>query len=158
MKLHLYGPTVLRLALAAVFVAHGLQKLFGLWGGPSLSQTGAYFTSLGLNPGLPLAIFVGVVELVGGALLIPGLFVRWVSIVLAIEMGVAAYKVHLPNGFFLNWSLHPGIGHGVEMNLVLIGAFVSRIFTGAGALSIDAWRAATSDEAALGRARLRSKM
>lgn len=158
MKLYSYGPTVLRLALATVFAAHGLQKLFGLWGGPSLSQTGAFFTSLGLTPGLPLAIFVGVVELVGGALLVAGLFVRWVSIALAIEMAVAAYKVHLPNGFFLNWNLHPGVGHGVEMNLVLIGALVSLIFTGAGALSIDEWRASTAEEAALGRARLRSKI
>lgn len=158
MKLYSYGPTVLRLALATVFAAHGLQKLFGLWGGPSLSQTGAFFTSLGLTPGLPLAIFVGVVELVGGALLVAGLFVRWVSIALAIEMAVAAYKVHLPNGFFLNWNLHPGIGHGVEMNLVLIGALVSLIFTGAGALSIDEWRVSTAEEAALGRARLRSKI
>src|SRR5512133_90513 len=102
MRLSFYGPTVLRLALAAVFAAHGLQKLFGLWGGPSLSQTGEFFASVGLAPGLPLAIFVGVVELVGGALLVPGLFVRWVAIVLAFEMGVAAYKVHLPNGFFIN--------------------------------------------------------
>lgn len=158
MKLYPYGPAVLRLALAIVFAAHGLQKLFGLWGGPSLSQTGAFFASVGLAPGIPLAIFVGVVELVGGALLIPGLFVRWVSIALAIEMGVAAYKVHLPNGFFINWNLHAGVGHGVEMNLVLIAALVSLVFTGAGALSIDEWRSSTAEEAALGRARLRSKM
>ena len=60
---------VLRLAVGAVFVAHGAQKLFGLWGGGGLTGTAAFFAQLGLTPAYPLAILVGLVELGGGLLL-----------------------------------------------------------------------------------------
>ena len=43
-----YGPTVLRVSVGAVFIAHGAQKLFGLWGGPGLDGTTAMLTALGL--------------------------------------------------------------------------------------------------------------
>jgi len=42
-------------------------------------------------------------------------------------MLVAIAKVHWPNGFFLNWSLEPGKGHGYEMNLALT-AWPSRAY------------------------------
>ena len=68
----LFGPAVLRLAVGAVFVAHGAQKLFGLWGGGGLTGTAAFFAQLGLTPAYPLAIFVGLIELAGGLLLVAG--------------------------------------------------------------------------------------
>jgi putative oxidoreductase len=174
MKWFAYGPAVLRLALAAVFAAHGAQKLFGVWGGGGLHETARYFTAAGidrplfvafeavkLDPALAatfLAGLVGVVEFGGGLLLLPGLLTRWAAAALAIEMAVAAYLVHLKNGFFLNWTVAPGVGHGVEMNLVLVGGLICLLFTGAGALSIDTWRQESREEAALGRARLRAKV
>jgi len=65
-----FGPAVLRLAVGAIFIAHGAQKLFGLWGGGGPNGTAAFFAQLGLTPAFPLAIFVGLVELFGGLLLL----------------------------------------------------------------------------------------
>jgi putative oxidoreductase len=103
-------------------------------------------------------VLVACIEFGGGILLLAGLLTRWAASLLALEMAVAAYAVHLPNGFFLNWRVAPGVGHGVEMNLVLIGGLASLLFTGPGALSIDGWRRAFEEQAALGRARLRWKV
>lgn len=150
------GPAVLRLALGVVFVAHGAQKLFGLGGGGGPTGTAAFFAQLGLTPAYPLALLVGIIELAGGALLIAGAFTLIVSIVLAVTMIVAVWKVHLANGFFLNWTIAPGVGHGFEFNLVLLAGLVSLMFTGPGALSIDGRRVRWAETEAAGRARLRS--
>jgi putative oxidoreductase len=58
---------------------------------------------------------------------------------LIIVMLVAIAKVHWSNGFFINWALEPGKGHGFEMNLALIGMALAVLVGGAGALSIDRW-------------------
>lgn len=150
-----FGLTALRLAVAAVFIAHGGQKLLGLWGGPGLDATTAYFGSLGLQPAYPLAILASGTELIGGILLILGWGTRWVSLALAIVMGVAIWKVHYVNGFFMNWSGTVGRGHGMEFNLVLIGALICLMFNGPGALSFDEWRNQSAEAEARGRARAR---
>jgi putative oxidoreductase len=150
-----YGLTVLRLAIAAVFVAHGGQKLLGLWGGPGLTGATAYFASLGLQPAYPLAILASGTEFIGGILLILGWVTRWVSLALAVVMGVAIWKVHYANGFFMNWTGAAGQGHGYEFNLVLIAALVCLMFTGPGALSFDEWRSQSAEAEARGRARAR---
>src|SRR5688572_23611119 len=67
-----YGPAALRLCVGAVFLAHGLQKLFGLWGGLGIEGTTALLASWGLSQPQSLAIAVGIAELGGGALLIIG--------------------------------------------------------------------------------------
>lgn len=143
-----YGPAVLRLAIGAIFVAHGAQKLFGLWGGPGIEGTAAGFAQLGLNPAMPLALLVGVVEFVGGLMLMLGALTLFTALALAITMAVAIWKVHFANGFFL-----PA---GYEYNLALIGALVSLMLTGAGAFSIDGRRARSAEAEAAGRARLRA--
>ena len=150
-----YGPAVLRLCVGAVFVAHGAQKLLGVWGGLGLAGTAAFFTTLGLTPAYPFAILAAVTELVGGVLLILGLGARWVALALAIDMGVAVYKVHYANGFFLNWGLVPGKGHGYEFNMVLVGALLCLMLAGPGALSLDEWRNRSEEAARAGRARAR---
>lgn len=151
-----FGPTVLRLAVGAVFAAHGAQKLFGIWGGGGLSGTAAFFSQLGLTPAYPLAVLVGGVELLGGLMLIAGAFTVITSAVLALDMLVAVWKVHLPYGFFLNWTNAPGQGHGYEFNLVLIAALAALMLMGAGTPSVDEQRARSSESLAAGRARLRS--
>jgi len=150
-----YGPAVLRLAVGAVFVAHGAQKLLSAAGG-GLPETASAFADLGLTPVWPVALLIGLVELAGGLLLICGALTRWVSPVLALATAVAVWKIHLPNGFFMNWSLAPGQGHGYEFSLALIAALVSLMLTGPGALSVDGRRARTAEAAAYGRARLRA--
>jgi len=151
-----YGPAVLRLAIGAVFVAHGAQKLFGVWGGGGLSGTAAFFGQLGLTPAYPLAILVGLVEFAGGLMLIAGALTLFVALALALDMVVALWKVHLANGFFLNWNMVAGQGHGYEFNLALIGALVSLMLTGPGALSVDGRRERSAEAEAYGRARLRA--
>ena len=150
------GPLVLRLAIGAVFVAHGAQKLFGIWGGGGPTGTAAFFAELGLTPAYPLALLVGIVELAGGLLLMGGAFSLITAAVLTVHMLVAVWTVHLASGFFLNWTMAPGQGHGYEFNLVLIAALVSLILTGPGALSFDRYRARAAEADALGRARLRT--
>ena len=151
-----YGPAVLRLAIGAVFVAHGAQKLFGVWGGGGLSGTAAFFGQLGLTPAYPLAILVGLVEFAGGLMLIAGALTLFVALALALNMVVALWKVHLANGFFLNWNIVAGQGHGYEFNLALIGALVSLMLTGPGAFSVDGRRERSAEAEAYGRARLRA--
>lgn len=153
-----WGPTFLRLAMGGVFIAHGAQKLFGVWGGAGLTGTADYFVALGLPAPFLLAILVAIVEAGGGVLLVVGYQTIWVALTLTVDMGVATWKVHFAKGFFLNWTLTPGVGHGYEYNLVLIGGLLCLIFTGAGALSVDHSRARAAEEEAAGRARLRAKV
>lgn len=143
-----YGPAVLRLALAAVFIAHGAQKLFGIWGGGGLSATAAFFGQLGLGSEYPLAIAVGAIEFGGGLMLLFGAYTVIAALLLAIEMAVAIWTVHLSSGFFLP--------NGYEFNLTLIAALVCLMLTGPGAWSIDGRRASHAAAAAAGRARLRA--
>ena len=150
-----FGPAIVRVAVGVVFVAHGAQKLFGLWGG-GVSGTASYFAQLGLSPAYPLAIAVGVVEFAGGLLLISGAFTLIASALLLVNMLVAVWKAHLPNGFFLNWTNAPGFGHGIEFNLVLIAALASLMMTGPGAVSCDHYRLREAESQAAGRARLRA--
>lgn len=83
---------VLRIGTGLLFLCHGLQKLFGLFGG----QVAPLASQMGL---------AGVLELVGGALLALGLFTRPVSILLAAQMAVAYLIAHLPRGA---WPLQNG--------------------------------------------------
>ena len=151
-----YGLLILRLGLGAVFIGHGAQKLFGIWGGGGLSAMAGTFQGLGLVPAFPLALLVGVTEFFGGLCLAAGAFVRFVAPPLAAVMAVAIWKVHLPNGFFLNWYMRPGVGHGYEFNMTLIAGLTCLIFMGAGALSVDGFRERSAESEAAGRARLRA--
>ena len=150
-----YGLTALRLCVAAVFIAHGAQKMLGVWGGPGLNGTAGMLAGLHLPYPYPLATLLTLSELVGGILLTLGWLTRWVSVALVIDMGVAIWKVHHAHDFFLNWSNTPGRGHGIEYNLVLLGALTCLLLSGPGALSIDDWRSQHHAARARGRARIR---
>jgi putative oxidoreductase len=152
-----YGPAVLRLMVGAMFVAHGMQKLFGALGGGGLNGTAASFEAIGLSPGFPLAVVVGVTEFGGGLLLMAGALTRYVSVALIITMLGAMWNVHLAHGFFINWALTPGRGHGVEYNLVIIAALLCLTLSGPGAFSVDHTRVRSAEADARGRARLRGK-
>jgi len=65
---------VLRVVVGALFVGHGAQKLFGVFGGHGLAGTAGFFESIGLRPGRLHAPAAGVAELGGGALIALGLF------------------------------------------------------------------------------------
>lgn len=149
-----YGPAVLRLMVGAMFVAHGMQKLFGMFGGAGLSGTAGYFESIGLAPGYPLAVAVGAIEFGGGLLLMAGALTRYAATALIAVMAGAIWNVHLANGFFLNWAITAGRGHGMEYGLVIVAALVCLILAGPGALSVDHSRLRSAESDAAGRARL----
>ena len=118
----LYGPLLLRLGLAAVFIVHGYPKLFG-----GLVGTAQFFESIGIRPGKFWALVVGIVEFFGGILLIVGLFVQPVAILLAINMIVAIWKVKFSKGF----------SGGYEFDLILLIMALALLVLGGGAYSID---------------------
>ena len=149
-----YGLAVLRLVVAAVFIAHGAQKLFGIWGGYGLAATGGFFEQVGLKPGYPLALVVGILEFGGGLLLAFGAQTMIAALALTVVMAGAIWKVHAAHGFFL--ASTPGQGNGIEYNLVLVGALVALMLSGPGAFSVDGRRARSEEARAAGRARLRA--
>jgi putative oxidoreductase len=131
-----WSHLVVRLALGVIFVAHGAQKVFGWFGGPGLKGTIGYFRSA-LGVPAPLGVLAAFTELLGGLAMVVGFLARPAALGLIVVMLVAIAKVHARNGFFLNFSLTPGKGHGLEFNLALLAMALSILIGGAGALSVD---------------------
>lgn len=120
----------LRLGAGVIFASHGAQKLFGWFGGYGLEGTAGWMASIGLEPGLLMAVMAGSAEFFGGLLLLSGLFVRPTALVLAVTMAVAIVTVHLGNGLFMS-------NNGYEFGLALLVISVGLVFRGAGSLSVD---------------------
>jgi putative oxidoreductase len=157
------GLLVLRLALAAVFVAHGAHTLFGVWAtagsGPGgITAMGAFYASLGLQPGTPLALLAGITQLVSGLLLIVGFLTRWASVALGVYIGVGLWQVHRHWGFFLNWTGTADRREGMEYSIAIAGALVCLILAGAGEWSVDGRRSTRAAREAAGRARIKSRL
>jgi putative oxidoreductase len=96
-----------------------------------------------------------VTQLLGGALLVVGYLTRWAALTLAAVTAILAWKSQWPWGFFLNWVMEPGRGHGIEFSVLLVAALVCLALTGGGDWSFDGRRSQRRTNAAAGRARLR---
>lgn len=131
-----WSHLVVRLALGVVFFAHGAQKVFGWFGGPGLKGTIGYFRQA-LGVPAPATVVAALIELLGGVAMIAGFLARPAALGLIVVMAVAVAKVHARHGFFVNFAMTPGKGHGYEFNLVLIAMALSILIGGAGMLSID---------------------
>jgi len=116
---------VLRIVTAYLFVTHGTAKLFGI---PHQDS----FDGLKL---LSLVGVAGILELVGGALMLIGLFVRPVAFVLCGFMAVAYFMAHASQGNVLVPMLNKG-----ELAVVYCFVFLYFSAAGAGAWSVDAMR------------------
>lgn len=125
-RLQEWGIAILRVVVGIVFLVHGGQKLFLL----GFGGVAEFFGQLGIPLPLFFAVVVTLVEFVGGAALILGLFTRLVAIPLAIDMLVATLLVHLPNGF----SVANG---GYEFTLVLLAASVALVLASPGEAALD---------------------
>ena len=114
---------VLRIVTGLIFLQHGTQKLLNFPLAEGETGEGPAF----------LSIFWigGVMELVGGALIIIGLFTRPVALLLAGEMAVAYWMFHAPNSFY-------PILNGGEAAILYCFVFLYLFVAGAGALSVDA--------------------
>jgi putative oxidoreductase len=135
------APLVLRVPLGLIFMAHGSQKLFGLFGGQGVSGTLKTFEEkLGIPP--ILTILAMIAEFGGGLGVLIGCLTRLSAFGIACVMGMAIYKVHLANGFFLNLACQPGRGQGIEYAIALLGMALSLVFSGSGRWAVDRflWR------------------
>ncbi len=131
----LWAITIVRVVAGIIFFAHGAQKVPGWFGGYGLRKTVGYFTSIGLPA--PIATLVCFFEFLGGIGLILGLLTRLAALAVIVVMVGAIAKVHGSNGFFLNWELTPGKGHGYEANLAFLAMAVACLIAGGGAFSLD---------------------
>jgi putative oxidoreductase len=125
-----YGITVLRIIVGIIFMAHGSQKLFGMFGGYGLEGTGQYMESLGLTPGYLMALMSGSAEFFGGLALVIGLLARPAAVALIVMLVIAIFSVHIHNGLFM-------ANNGYEFALALLGGAIAVLLEGAGRLSLD---------------------
>lgn len=114
---------LLRIILGFLYIQHGTAKLFGV---PHV----AMFDGLQLFSLMGVA---GVLELVGGALLLIGLFTRPVAFILSGQMAVAYFLMHAPAAFL-------PILNGGEMAVMYCFTFLYLAAAGGGAYSLDAMR------------------
>lgn len=111
---------LLRLVVGGTFLAHAYQKwvMFGIQG-----VTGS-FEKMGVPMAGVMAPLTASVELLGGLLLVLGLFTRYAGAALAVILLGAIATVHLKNGFFSP--------NGIEFPLVLMAAALALALLGPG--------------------------
>ena len=115
--------SVLRIMTGLLFLEHGTQKLLGF--PPSANPGPALFSLLGLQ---------GIIELVGGILIVIGLFTRPVAFILAGDMAVAYFMRHAPRDFF------PLVNMG-QLAILFCFVFLYLFVAGGGTWSADQQRA-----------------
>ena len=125
---------VLRIALGVVVLPHGLQKVFGWFGGWGLHGTLGWFASIGIPA------FLGVLAIaadsLGALAVITGLGTRVAAFGIGVNMVVAALLVHRPNGFFMNWAGNQA-GEGFEFHILAAAIALAVVIGGAGKWSLD---------------------
>lgn len=130
-----FAPVVLRATLALVMFPHGAQKALGWFGGYGWTGTMGFLTE---QIGMPSPFAAGVIllEFLGPLMLLTGFGTRLVALGFVGIMLGAITTVHAQHGFFMNWSGSQQ-GEGFEFHLLVIGAALSLVFTGAGRWSAD---------------------
>ncbi|MDO1445461.1 DoxX family protein [Rhodocytophaga aerolata] len=127
----------LRVTLGLVMFPHGMQKLFGWFGGAGLQNTiGYYITNYGVLPMITLLVIVA--EAAGSIALIIGFWSRLVAAGIGLIMIGAIFSVHFQHGFFMNWTGQQA-GEGFEFHLLVIGMCIALIIRGSGKWSVDSY-------------------
>jgi putative oxidoreductase len=114
--------TLLRIMAGLLFLEHGTQKLLGF--PPSINPGPALLSLMGIQ---------GIIEVIGGALIVIGLFTRPVAFILSGEMAIAYWTVHA------KMSLYPAVNMG-EAAILYCFIFLYLAAAGGGAWSLDASR------------------
>ena len=123
-----FAPLVVRIIAGIIMAAHGFQKLQA---GPG--NFGEFLAQLGVPLPTLMGYVVTLVELVGGILLIVGLFSRLAALLLTIDLVVAILLVKVNVGLIAPAQQ----GAGAELDLALIAGFLVILFAGPGSLSLD---------------------
>ena len=118
-----HARSLLRIVAGFCFCLHGFQKMLGFFGGMGGKGAVASFATL--------PWFGGILELVGGLLLLLGLFTRPTAFILSGMMAVAYFMFHYPRGFF-------PISNGGELATVYSFLFLYLSLAGPGPISMDA--------------------
>lgn len=116
-----YALALLRIVAALIFLEHGTQKLFGFPERPGGGAGPALFSMYGI---------AGMLEMVGGALLVVGLFTRPVAFVLSGLMASAYWIAHAPR------SIYPLLNSG-DAAVLYCFIFLYLVFAGPGAFALD---------------------
>ena len=116
---------LIRFVAGAMMVPHGYAKVFG-----GIEGTTKFFASVGLEPALILAWYVGLLELVGGVCVAFGFLTRFMSAQLVGLLAVATFYIHLPGGFL--W-----VKGGFEYPLFWMVIMIAITIQGGGKLSAD---------------------
>src|ERR1051325_3349278 len=124
------GLLILRVVIGLIVAAHGLQKLFGWWGGPGITGWVGAMNRMRIRPARPGAWISILAEILGGVGLAIGLLTPLPSLAIAASMLVAIALVHLPRGF---WATKGGY----EFNLSILAGGAAIALAGPGAISLD---------------------
>ena len=128
-----WAHVLIRVALGAILIPHGMQKLFGALGGPGMAGFIGAMQKIGYSPEMVpiLAWLIALLEFGGGVLLVIGLFTRPVALASLIFMLEAARFHYGVGGFF--WT-----GRGNEYPMILAAISIYLLIRGAGPYSVDA--------------------
>jgi putative oxidoreductase len=128
-KLDNYMLPLLRIALGAILIPHGCQKLFGWFGSPGFARFAQSFDNIGYKPGAFWVAAVALTELVGGLMLVFGFLTRFAAAAVVIFM-INAVWFTSAKGFF--WTQG-----GSEFAVLLLVAGLVFLVKGGGEYSID---------------------
>jgi putative oxidoreductase len=118
-----YSLGLLRIVAGLLFLGHGVQKYLGF---PTTAPFGI------VHPASLLGI-AGIMEIVGGALIVVGLFTRPVAFVLSGMMAAAYFMMHAPKSPF-------PIANGGELAVMFCFVFLYLSTAGPGKFSLDGGR------------------
>jgi putative oxidoreductase len=124
-----YMLPLLRIALGAILIPHGCQKFFGWFGGMGFTRFSALFEQIGYKPGAFWVALVAGTELIGGLMLIFGVFTRFAALAVVIFM-INAVWVTSARGFF--WT-----AGGSEFSILILAVALVFLVRGGGYLSVD---------------------
>ena len=119
---------LVRVTAGGFLIPHGLWKLFGITGSQEVMLD--FFRAIGIEPAYLLMIAVGLVEVVGGALIALGFLTRPAALAATVTTATAAIYVHLPLGFYVD-------DHGVEFSAMWAIVLLMILIRGGGAISVD---------------------
>lgn len=126
-----WALTLLRSMVGIVFIAHGGQKVLGIFGGTGLSAFASWITQLGVP--FYAAYLAAFAEFIGGIMLLLGVYAELGALMIMPVMAGALFLVHKPHGFFIQ-------NNGFEYVLCLLVILFSIILAGPGYLSLLRYR------------------